>query len=241
MVISGSMYYFYKVNINQYTLSFFLLLSVWLSVQAQNVNIRFFNGKTKRTKDELQQRMKEYQRIKKENQQYLKERKKHYKAMKDSLKNAEVNYPDMAEDSLKMMRKLQKQYFIYTDSLYDPEEMASWDSIKVAGKERALTEGEERLSGNAYFQRYKALEGRIGSYRRDIKQYRDSLKSIDSLDKQEVKLMVIKRRQELSKQYEKDLEGVTRDIVNSKAPDLPGGFENKELEKFKAANEHLMN
>jgi len=223
------------------TALFLFLFFAYQSSVAQNFDIKLFNGNTKRTKERLQGNIKEYKRIKKENLDYIKERKKRYKAMKDSLNSFEANNSTLSKDSLKLLRKQQMKHFIYTDSLYSMEDIGSWDSLQTASKEKALNVTQEKLEGNEYYDRYKLLETQIGSYKKEIKTYRDSLKSIDGLDKDQRRLMINQKRQELSKKYETDMESVTKDIVNQKVPNLPGGFQNEKLDSFKEANEHLMN
>lgn len=217
-----------------------LLVATHWSV-AQSFDVKLFNGKTRQTRERLQQNIKEYKRVKKENLRYLRERKKRYKAMKDSLNAFQANSPELSNDSLKYMRQLQRRYFIYTDSLYTLDDIGSWDSLQAATKKEALTITQEQLEGNEYFGRYRQLQSQIGSYRKEIRNYRDSLRAIDSLGREDIKYLMAQKRKELSAEYETGLESVTKEIVNQQAPDLPGGFQNEQLDQFKSANAHLKN
>ncbi len=214
-----------------------MVMGIATNAVAQSVDIRFFNGKTRQTQKRLQQNIKEYKRIKRENQAYLKSRKKEYKQLKDSLRR--VKNPDMSKDSLRYLSRLQKRHLIYTDSLYRLEDMASWDSLNRRAREEAVKRVDEQLHSHPYFQQYNTLLQQMKRYKKELRHYRDSLRSLDTLNRHQIRYLTVQKRKELADKYERDLESNTRRIVNQQAPELPGGFQNDQLEKFKTANEHL--
>jgi len=183
--------------------------------------------------------MREYKRIRKEYRQYLKQRKRQYKQVKDSVRSLDSLEFLIPKDSLKQLIKSQEEYFVYSDSLYSLKEMASWDRAKKEAKNRSISLAKEKLDGSQYLSRYQNLKKQISSYRKTIKAYKDSLKSIDSLDRDKIRFLVAQKKKELSKEYEGKVESITRDIVNEKAPKLPEGFQNDELTQFQKANSYL--
>ncbi|AWW28897.1 hypothetical protein DN752_01425 [Echinicola strongylocentroti] len=223
-----------------------LLISLW--GHAQTLDVSVFDGRIGRASETVDERMHEYKRIKKEYRHYLKQRKKKCRAAKDSLKTLSPPTelpPELPPELLPersrrgQLAKQQEQYYIYTDTLHRLEELASWEKTKTVAKDRSVSKIKEELDGSDYLARYKGLEGEIDSYRKTLRSYRDSLKAIDSLDRDEIRFMVEQKKKALAEEYEGKTEAIAKDIVNEKAPELPGGFENKELAKFKEANSYL--
>lgn len=206
--------------------------SVFLG-NAQNYDIKVFDGKLIRTKNQIDNRYREVKRIRKEFRKDLKERKKSYKLLKDSLFTDENFSEQIPKDSLKDLLNSQEALFIYTDTLHSIEEMKNWGPLKMEAKNHSIKLVEKRLGLKTYLKEYKELEEGIGSYRKELNTYKDSLKSIDSLDKEEIRFLVSEKGKELASTYEKSMEEATSKIVNERFSELPRDFQNDELSQFK--------
>ncbi|MCH7411488.1 hypothetical protein MM239_19020 [Belliella sp. DSM 111904] len=207
-----------------------------LSVQAQHYDVKLFDGRIKQAGVKTDKMKQEYRQVQREYKKYVKDRKKQYHAKKDSLGNYDSLKNVISTDSIKRLIRLREEQFVFADSLYSLEQIASWDKAELNLKNQSILRTKERLEGRGYFSKYEALEGQIASHRRIIKEYKDSLSTIDSLDRDEINFRVKQKKEELSGAYESKLEAITGEIVNDKMPELPGGFQNKELQKFQ--NKH---
>lgn len=207
---------------------------------AQSYDVSLFDGRIKRAQKSVGDKQHEYKRILKVNRKNLKERKKQYRALNDSVKvSGEKSDIKIPKDSIRQLLGEQQKYFIYTDSLYTLEELASWDKEEQAAKKQVVSKIQTYITGGRYGDDYRQLKSQVSGYRKPLKIYKDSLQTIDSLDREEIKFMVEQRKKELAKEYEEEIEGITKEIVSEEIPTLPKGFENEELNKFKEANSYL--
>lgn len=222
-------------------LFFILFFATFLWSNGQSYDIRLFDGRITKTKGQVQERLREYKRIRKEYTQYVKERKKQYRHLRDSTGSLDSLQWEVSKDSLMRLAKSKEDYFVYADSLYSLREIATWGKGKQEAKQRGVELIKEKLDGEQYLSRYRELKDRINSHKKTLKVYRDSLRAIDSLDREEVRYMVAQKKKELSGEYGGKLEAITRDMVNEKAPNLPEGFQSRELARFQEANAYLKN
>ncbi|KEO71618.1 hypothetical protein EL17_24030 [Anditalea andensis] len=198
-----------------------------------------FDGRIKQSAKQVGDRAKDYRQVQKENAIYIKQRKRDYHTIKDSLGHADSLKLRIPSDSIKQLIKAQEEHYVYTDTLYMLQQISGWDKSEMLAKNQSISMKREKLEGKEYLSKYANLKREIGSHRKTLKVYRDSLSAIDSLDRDEINYRVKQRKQELSVEYEKKLESISREIVNEKTPGLPGGFQNKELEKFQKAHSNL--
>ncbi|MFD2033692.1 hypothetical protein ACFSKL_02760 [Belliella marina] len=210
-----------------------------LSVQAQRFDAKLFDGRIKQLGQQVDERKQGYKKIKKENADYIKQRKKQYQALKDSVDSLDSLDHSIHADSLKQLAKSREEYYIYTDSLYSLKQIAGMDKSRLEADRQTISRAREELEGNEYLSRYRELRSQISGYRQTLRVYKDSLSSIDSLDREEKKYLVEQRKQELSREFQQKMDSITGDIVNRNSPELPGGFQNKELEKFQKAHQNL--
>ena len=225
---------------------FILMFFTVSASHAQRYDVKLFDGRIKRNKELVDERMHEYKGIQKEYQAYIKERKKQYRTAVDALKNKEENSSGLdslktvlSTDSIKQLLKLQEDYFVYTDSLFKLEDMALWENAKKSAKAQSIDEIKQKMEGEETLGKYGLLKKQVDSYKKTLKIYRDSLQSIDSLDREEIRFMVEQKKKELAMEYEEDLESIVKEMVNEKEPQLPGEFKNKQLDEFKNANSYL--
>jgi len=201
--------------------------------------MKIYDGRILKTQDQVKARTHEYQKIQKEYRGYLKDRKKLYSALKDSLHSLDSMGLTLPVDSLKKLSGIQEEYFVYADSLYSLKDLSNLESVKRIALDESVSVIREKLSGNQYLAQFDRLKEEIGGYRQVLRQYRDSLGSIDSLSKEELDFMVQQRKQELAKEYGGKLESIAGTLVNEKLPVLPDGFQSEELAQFQKAQGHL--
>lgn len=232
----------FKTKLKQ-TVSLILFLGTVFCCQAQHYDIKLFDRRLGNTQNKVNETIREYNRIQKEYRQYIKGRKQAYREIMDSVNSSSLEDLDyrFSKDSLRQIVQSQQEYFVYTDSLYSLMEIAGWDKPQSETKERSVSLIKGKLQDNAYFIRYLGLKSEISSHGSTIKIYRDSLKSIDTLERDEIRFLVYRKKKELSGKYEGRLESITRDFVTERVPSLPGGFQNKELADFQQANGYLKN
>jgi len=216
-----------------------LFLTASICVEAQHYDVKLFDGRIKQSAKQAGDRAQEYRRIQKEYTKYTKQRKKQYHSMKDSLGHVDSLKNVVSTDSIKRLLKAREEHFVYTDSLYSLRQISTWDKSELQAKNQSISKAREKLEGREYMSRYEGLKSQISSHRKTLRVYRDSLSAIDSLDRDEINFRVKQRKEELSREYEGKLEAISREVVNDKAPELPGGFRNKELEKFQKAHANL--
>lgn len=163
----------------------------------------------------------------------------------DSLKGYQQQAKEikqLSKDSLKELQGLQKSYYLYTDSLYQLEDIATWDSLKRGQKARTMEYAEDRLSGNYYYDRYAGYKGKLLGYRKELKGFRDSLKST-TLDESEKSYLVEKKKAALAKQYRSNIEKtVEEELVKREIMPFPtSSTELEEFQKIKGQMGGLMN
>ncbi len=220
-------------------LIFFIAFILPLFGYTQKLDTKVYDGRILKTKDQVKTRTEDYRRIQKEYDNYLKERHRRYKALQDSLCTADSLSLQLPPDSINKLSKLQEEYFVYTDSIYSLTDLSNLGDSKKTMLNESVGVVKEKLSGNRFSSRFGRLKHEISNHRQVLRQYRDSLRSIDSLDKAELDYLVQRRKQELSKEYEGELKSITGSIVNEKLPDLPDGFQNEELAQFQKAHGYL--
>ena len=230
-----------------YTLKPIIALTFFLGTiiccQAQHYDVKLFDARAEKTKSKVTETIREYNRIQKEYRQYIKVRKQAYREVKDSVNSGFFENLDhnFSRDSVRQVVQSQQEYFVYTDSLYSLMEIAGWDHDQLETKQRSVSLLKSKLQGNAYVVRYLDLESEISSFGSIIKIYRDSLKSIETLERDEIRFLVSRKKKELSEKYEGNLASITRDFVTERVPVLPDGFENKQLADFHQVNGYLKN
>ena len=210
-----------------------------LSGYSQDFDLKIFDKRVHKTKTEVKEKTQEYHRIQKDYKKYIKVRNKEYRIVKDSLMSTDSFNPAIPKDSLNKLVKDQKEYFIYTDSVYSLEDLYNQVDEKAQLLNRSVDTIKIKLSGNRHLSQFEKLKKEIIGYKQTLRIYKDSLSNLDSLDKEDLNYMVEQRKKELSKEYEGKLESSTREIVNEKAPDLPNNFQSEELAKFQEANSYL--
>ncbi|MEO9802266.1 MAG: hypothetical protein ABJF04_03415 [Reichenbachiella sp.] len=194
---------------------------------AQTIDIKLFDKSKGNTLSEVDKNLAEYKKIQKENKAFLKEQRKKYKAHKDSLDA--LKSESIKSDSVSRAEKLQKQYFIYTNQWYDQPEIMSWDSARQESQRELLDYSKERLEGNYYYDKYMGMNNQITGYHRELKDFKDSLKTVED-DKEKREYLVILKKQELSGKYGKALNERAKKEAQSRAKiDFPTN--NPELEK----------
>lgn len=221
-------------------LAFFIIfLLPLISGFAQKTDIKVYDGRILKTKDQVKKKAQEYRRIQKENHNLLKDRNREYKVLKDSLQSLDSLDFQLPIDSLKKLSKLQEEYFVYTDSIYSLKDLSNMGGTEKFVLDQSVDQIKQKLSGIGYLSQLDRLKNEIGGYRKTLRQYRDSLAIIDSLDKEEINYLVEQRKQELSKEYEGKLESYTSNRINEKSPDLPSGFQSEKLSQFQEAYSYL--
>lgn len=211
----------------RYTLLFILFLVLTTASRAQTFDVKLFDKSKGNALNEVDKNLAEYKKIQKENKAYLKEQRKRYKAHKDSL-NA-LKTKGIKNDSASSVERLQKQYFIYTNQWYEEPEMMSWDSAKQQSQRELLDYSKERLEGNYYYDKYMGMNNRITGYHRELKDFKDSLKTVED-DKEKREYLVILKKKELSDKYGNELQERAKKEAESRAKiDFPTN--NPELEK----------
>lgn len=210
-----------------------------MSSFAQKLDLKVYDGRILKTKDQVKQRAEEYRRIQKEYRNHLKDRHREYKALRDSLQSSDNLHVTLSADSLKRLTKVQEEYFVYADSLYSLKDLSNFGVAKKLALDQSVDMIRQKLSGNELTSRFDKLKNEIGGFRQSLSQYRDSLRSIDSLSKEELDYMLQVRKQELAKEYGGKLESITSSLVNENASDIPVAFHSEELAKFKQAHGYL--
>lgn len=229
-----------KTTLKQ-NVSLVLFLCTILCCQAQNYDTKLFDKRLASTKNNAVEIIRDYNRIQKEYRQYIKDRRQEYRQIRDSVNLDFIHELDheISKDSLKQLVQAQQEYFVYTDSLYNLREIAGWDLTQLETRKGSVSHVKSGVHSHEYFMRYLGLKREISSYRSTLKIYKDSLRSIDTLERDEIRFLVVRRKQELAEKYEHDLEGITRDFVNDEIPTLHDGFQSKELLDFQQANRYL--
>ncbi|MDW3211918.1 MAG: hypothetical protein R8N23_18755 [Reichenbachiella sp.] len=191
----------------KYFFSFFFLLLFSLVAEGQTVDFKLFEGSGGKVAKEVKKNKDTYRQIRKEQKAYLKEQRKKYKVLTDSVKTtSELNSQNKDErDSIRRLYKVQKEFYLYTDTLYSVEEIASWDELEARRKQQTLRQAENRLGGNYYFQKYQAYNDQLKSYQSEYKSYKDSLKSAED-DPEKRAYLMEKKKAELAEKYNQDLE-----------------------------------
>lgn len=214
------------MNFKSY-LTYLFLLSGVFSASAQTFDVKLFENTRGNTIGEIDRNKQELDRITRENKAFLKSQRKKYKARRDSLdKLSKENWP---KDSTTRERRLQKQYYIYTNEWYGQKEIAEWDSLEKQKKRELLDYSKNKLEGNYYVQKYSELDKKITGYYRELKDYQDSLKAYEDV-KEKREYLVILKKKELSEKYGKDLEErATKEATDQANINFPKN--NPELQK----------
>lgn len=211
------------------------MIAISCASYGQILDFKLFNGSGSRVKNEVNENKSKYRRIKNEHHQYLKSQRKLYKQRKDSVNGFSLDSLtfSLPKDSIDHLKNLQKKYFIYTDTLYSLDELMQWDSVQANSKAEVLSYSKNRLEGNYYFDKYNKLNDDLLSYRKDLKQFKDSLKD-ENVTKEERDYLIIKKKGELSKKYSTDTEGfIKKELTNRKLIPLPTtSSEMAELKKY---------
>lgn len=218
-----------------------LFLSMAACCHAQHYDIKLFDGRLNETKNRISNVKREYRRIQKEYRKFVVQRKERYHALTDSIGTDSLNYllQKVPKDSVSQLLRLQEDYYVYFDSLYSLANLQGWEQTKLEAKSRSLALVKNRMKGDEYMLRYQRLNRGISTYSRTLKIYKDSLSSIDTLDRDEIRFMLSQKKKELSQEYETKFESITKDLVSERMPDLPNGYQNRELLGFQQANNYL--
>jgi hypothetical protein len=211
----------------------FLLVFIQWSAYSQTVDFKLFDGSGTRIKNQVNENTSKYKAIQKEHRHYLKTQRKLYKHRKDSANNFSLDSLSLSlpKDSIDYLKDLQKEYFVYTDTLYAIEELMKWDSTQVYDKQEVLKYSKNRLDGNYYFDKYNGFNEDLLGYHKEIKDYRDSLKNED-ISKEEKDYLIIKKKGELAKKHNTNVEGnIEKEMMSRKLIPIPTS--NTEMDEFK--------
>ncbi|MCC5939258.1 MAG: hypothetical protein JJU34_18405 [Lunatimonas sp.] len=221
--------------------SLMLFLCTFFYCQAQHYDTKLFDKRLVSMKNKVSESIRKYNHIQKEYRQYIKDRKKEFRQKKDSVNSESLGDLErgFSKDSLRQLVRSQQEYFVYTDSLYSLREIAGWNLTQIETKKRTVSHVKNDCNSREYFLSYLGLKRELSSYRSTLRIYRDSLRSLDTLGRNEIRFLVSRRKKELTVEYENSWEEITRDFVNDEIPPLTRGFQSKELLDFQQANRYL--
>ena len=208
----------------------FICFAVVIHSSYAQLQVSIFEDSRAEKLSQVDQNLAEYRRIKKENKKFLKDQRKRYKTYKDSLGGLSNDSLKLTlpADSLETLERYQREYFIFTDQWYSLEEIQTMDDAKSQSQEQLLAYSKDKLAGNYYFDKYTKLNSDITAYRKELNDYKDSLKSTD-MEKRKMDYLTVIKKEELNKKYGANItKGIEQEILAQQVLNLPPGNANLE-------------